>query len=84
MDNSFVTARRRHLTSISAREIDGFAATVARLADVRLIGPDGTVIVGYESAIEAHRGWFDGSPFTFEPTQHHSPYLLSSANDAAA
>jgi hypothetical protein len=56
-----------HLAAISARDIDRFAATVSRAPYARVIAPDGGAIVGYDAIVDAHRGWFAGGSFTFEP-----------------
>ena len=59
---------REHLSAIAARDIERFAATVSRDPAARVIAPDGGAIVGFESIVEAHRGWFESDGWTFSPT----------------
>lgn len=63
---SFIEALTEHIDAINERDVDRFAGTLAR-DDVRFVGGDGSVIVGRENAIEAHRGWFSSDDWTFEP-----------------
>ena len=64
--DAFSEALDAHLTAISEREAERFARTLH--PDVRLIGPSGTMIRGYEEALAAHRSWFSEPDWTFEPT----------------
>lgn len=64
--SAFSVALSEHLESISSRDIDRFAHTLHR--DVRLIGPTGSIIHGYDDAVAAHRGWFIEGGWVFEPT----------------
>ena len=63
---TFIEALTEHIDAIQERDIDRFAATLAR-DDVRFVGGNGRVIDGRENAIEAHRAWFMSSDWTFEP-----------------
>ncbi len=47
-----------HVAAIAARDIEGFAATVSRDPEARVIGPDGTATIGYDAIVAAHRDWF--------------------------
>lgn len=64
--NTFASALSEHLDAISSRDIDRFARTLHR--DVRLIGPSGSMIHGYDEAVAAHRGWFIEGGWVFEPS----------------
>ena len=64
--SAFGVALSEHLESISLRDIDRFARTLHH--DVRLIGPTGSVIHGYDEAVAAHRGWFVEGGWVFEPS----------------
>ena len=63
---TFSAALSEHLEAISSRDIDRFAHTLH--PDVRLIGPTGSVIRGYDDAVAAHRGWFIEGGWVFEPS----------------
>ena len=65
-DSAFRQALRDHLQAISSRDIERFGQTLHR--DVRLIGPTGSIIHGYDDAVAAHRGWFIEGGWVFEPT----------------
>lgn len=65
-NSAFAAAIEEHLASISARDIERFARTLHR--EVRLIGPNGSMIVGYDDAVAAHRGWFAEPGWTFVPS----------------
>jgi ketosteroid isomerase-like protein len=54
-----------HLEAIAKRDMERFSRTLHR--DVRLIGPGGSIIYGYDDAVAAHRGWFSEDGWTFEP-----------------
>ncbi len=59
---------RAHLAAIEARDIEGFAATVSRDPDARVVGPDGTATIGYDAIVAAHRDWFASEQdWAFEP-----------------
>ncbi|HET9028689.1 MAG TPA: nuclear transport factor 2 family protein [Candidatus Aquilonibacter sp.] len=64
--SGFAAALDEHLNAIARRDIEGFARTLHR--DVRLIGPTGSVIHGYDEAVAAHRGWFIEGGWVFEPS----------------
>ena len=65
---SFREALNGHLAAIVARDIERFAATISRGADARVIGPDGSALLGYDAIVAAHRGWFGSeSAWTFAP-----------------
>ena len=65
---TFAQALDEHLAAIAARDIERFAATVSRSPDARVIGPDGTAIVGGDAIVAAHRGWFESEKaWTFTP-----------------
>lgn len=63
---SFLEALEEHLESITMRDIDRFAATLAN-DDVHLVGGDGRVIDGRENVLAAHRDWFMDDTWTFAP-----------------
>ena len=63
---TFLEALTEHLDAIASRDIDRFAATLAR-DDVRFVGGDGRIIEGRENVIAAHRGWFSSDAWRFEP-----------------
>jgi len=63
---TFLEAFEEHIDAIKTRDIDRFAATLAR-DEVRLVGGDGSVIEGHEIAVAAHREWFMNDAWTFEP-----------------
>ena len=54
------------MESITTRDIDRFAATLAT-DDVRFVGGDGRIIEGKDNAVAAHRDWFMQDTWTFEP-----------------
>lgn len=62
--SAFTSALKDHLESISLRNIDQFAHTLHH--DVRLVGPTGSIIHGYDDAVAAHRGWFIEGGWVFE------------------
>jgi ketosteroid isomerase-like protein len=62
----FADALHEHLSAIRERDIERFARTLH--ADVHLVGPNGSVIEGYEDAVAAHRGWFAEAGWAFEPS----------------
>ena len=64
--SGFADALSEHLESISMRDIERFGRTLHH--DVRLIGPTGSVIHGYDDAVAAHRGWFIEGGWVFEPS----------------
>lgn len=64
--STFDQALREHLDAISERDIDRFAHTLHH--DVRLIGPTGSIIHGYDDAVAAHRGWFIEGGWVFQPS----------------
>lgn len=64
--NSLLEALEEHLDAITSRDIDRFAATLAR-EDVRFVGGDGSIIEGRENAVAAHREWFMDDAWRFEP-----------------
>jgi len=64
---TFAEALAEHLHAIRARDIDRFLATVSRGPDVRVVGPLGTWIAGYEAVEKAHREWFATGDWSFEP-----------------
>jgi ketosteroid isomerase-like protein len=64
--NGFQEALHDHLDSISSRDVERFARTLH--PDVRLIGPTGSIIRGYDDAVAAHRGWFIEGGWVFEPS----------------
>ncbi len=64
--SSFETALNEHLSAISSRDIERFAKTLH--PDVRLVGPTGSIIQGYDDAVAAHRGWFAEGGWSFEPS----------------
>ena len=66
-DANFHDGLTEHLSSISERDIERFAATVSRDLAARVIAPDGGAIVGFEAIVEAHRGWFESDGWTFSP-----------------
>ena len=63
---TFIEALTDHIEAIQERDIDRFAATLAR-DGVRFVGGDGSTIEGRENAVEAHRGWFASDDWTFDP-----------------
>jgi len=74
-DSAFRQALRDHLQAISSRDIERFGQTLHR--DVRLIGPTGSIMHGYDDAVAAHRGWFIEGGWGFEPTRLLSiPYAV--------
>lgn len=66
MSPSVLEALEEHLESISERDIDRFAATLAA-DEVRFVGGDGRVIEGRENVVAAHREWFMSEGWRFEP-----------------
>ena len=64
--SAFSQALNEHLSAISSRDIERFARTLH--PDVRLVGPTGSVIHGYDDAVAAHRGWFVEGGWIFEPS----------------
>lgn len=64
--SAFDQALAEHLDAIAHRDIDRFARTLHH--DVRLIGPTGSMIQGYDDAVAAHRGWFIEGGWVFEPS----------------
>ncbi len=75
--SSFETALNEHLAAISSRDIERFAKTLH--PDVRLVGPTGSIVHGYDDAVAAHHGWFAEGGWTFEPS-----VLWSGERDDAA
>lgn len=66
-DATFIEALTDHIEAIQERDIDRFAATIAK-DDVCFVGGDGSTIEGRENGIEAHRGWFAADDdWTFDP-----------------
>jgi ketosteroid isomerase-like protein len=63
---SILEALEEHLESISERDIDRFAATLAA-HDVRFVGGNGSIIEGRENVIAAHRDWFMDDTWRFDP-----------------
>ncbi len=63
---TFGHALNDHLEAIASRNIERFSRTLHR--DVRLVGPTGSIIHGYDDAVAAHRGWFAEEGWSFEPT----------------
>jgi ketosteroid isomerase-like protein len=63
---SLLEALDDHVESITLRDIDRFAATLAQ-DDVRFVGSDGRVIDGKDNVVAAHREWFMNENWTFEP-----------------
>jgi hypothetical protein len=63
-NSSFEHALERHIGAITNRDIDEFAATVAK--DVCLVGTDGNLIAGAAAAIAAHRDWFADPTWRFD------------------
>jgi uncharacterized protein (TIGR02246 family) len=63
---TFLEAFEEHIDAIRERDIDRFAATLAR-DDVRFAGGDGRIIEGRDNAVAAHREWFMNDTWTFEP-----------------
>jgi uncharacterized protein (TIGR02246 family) len=63
---TLLEALEEHIDAIRERDIDRFAATLAK-DDVRLVGGDGTTIEGRENAVAAHREWFMDDRWTFDP-----------------
>jgi ketosteroid isomerase-like protein len=66
-----------HLEAISDRDIERFARTLH--PDVRLVGPNGSMIAGYDDVVAAHRGWFVEPDWTFFPTVLWTGERLQSA-----
>lgn len=64
--STFGAVLKEHLEAVSSRDIDRFARTLHE--DVRLIGPTGSIIHGYDDAVAAHRGWFIEGGWAFEPS----------------
>ena len=64
--SAFEDALSEHLDAIATRDLERFARTLHR--DVRLIGPTGSVIHGFDDAVAAHRGWFAEGGWVFEPS----------------
>jgi ketosteroid isomerase-like protein len=64
--NSLLQALEEHLDSITERDIDRFAQTLAR-DDVRFVGGNGSIIEGKENVVAAHREWFMNDTWTFDP-----------------
>ncbi len=65
-ESAFAHALNEHLSAISSRDMERFARTLH--PEVRLIGPTGSIIQGYDDAVAAHRGWFIENGWAFEPT----------------
>ncbi len=63
---SVLEAFEEHLDAMAERDIDRFAATLAK-EDVRFVGADGLVIEGRENVVAAHREWFMDDRWTFQP-----------------
>ncbi len=63
---AFSNALTEHLDAIARRDVERFARTLHH--DVRLIGPTGSIIHGYDDAVAAHRGWFAEGGWVFEPS----------------
>lgn len=63
---TLLEALEEHLDAITTRDIDRFAATLAR-EDVHFVGGEGRVIEGRENAIAAHRDWFMNDAWRFSP-----------------
>src|SRR5579884_3567909 len=63
---SVLEALEEHIESVVTRDIDRFAATLAR-DDVRFVGGDGHIIEGRENVVAAHRDWFMDDRWTFRP-----------------
>ena len=66
MTESVLEALEEHLESISERDIDRFAATLAT-DDVRFVGGNGQIIEGRENVVAAHRDWFMNDAWRFDP-----------------
>lgn len=64
--NAFGHALAEHLDAISRRDLESFARSLHH--EVRLIGPTGSIIQGYDDAVAAHRGWFIEGGWVFEPS----------------
>ncbi len=64
----FRTTLDEHLAAIAARDIDRFAATLSRDPQARVVGPDGSAIVGHDAIVAAHRAWFASeTDWSFQP-----------------
>lgn len=63
---TFLEALEEHIDAIRERDIDRFAATLAK-DDVHFVGGEGGIIEGRENAVAAHREWFMDDRWTFEP-----------------
>jgi uncharacterized protein (TIGR02246 family) len=55
----FAAAVNRHLAAVTARDLDGYLATVHQ--DVALILPNGRLVEGRDAVAEFHQEWF-GDP----------------------
>jgi ketosteroid isomerase-like protein len=65
-DKTAMEAFTDHITAITERDIDLFAATLSR-DDLRFVGADGSILDGYENVVAAHRDWFANEDWTFDP-----------------
>lgn len=63
---TLLEAFEEHVDAIKTRDIERFAATLAR-NDVRFVGGDGRIIEGRENVVAAHRQWFMDDRWTFDP-----------------
>lgn len=68
----FQQALEAHLDAITRRDLDAFAATLARSDELTVILPNGTRFKGYDRVIDMHSAWFADPDWRMEAELLHT------------